>query len=286
MDVLNEPKKGRRRSKADTMEQASHGRSGAGNQTATGSWRSVHLASRVRSNGGKRGKGTAEHRRRDGHPKNRIGVSGSQKGRGRVAGSGGKANTWLQGSRSGHADPGSGGRSGGLDSRVDGLALINGENLYHFEGCGLDYVWLYNGFEYRDTQRGRVVRIRNLDGLHAAIARWVVNNPNKLRGQEVRFLRSMLGVSQEGLGKLLGQSRASVARWEGNRNKAIPPGSDHWLRVVYTKKAEGDTAVCQLVDLLTKLDEIKHGKSSRREARFADGKIGWRETPLLVANCG
>lgn len=166
---------------------------------------------------------------------------------------------------------------------MDGLTVIDGDSLYHFQDCGLDYIWLCNGFEYRDTPRGRMVKIRNLDGLHAAIGRWVVNNPNKLRGQEVRFLRSMLGVSQEGLGDLLRQSRATVARWEGNRNKAIPPGSDHWLRVVYTKKAEGDFAVCKLIDLLTQLDELKHGKARRREARFSDGKIGWRETAVA---CG
>lgn len=159
---------------------------------------------------------------------------------------------------------------------MDGLVVIDGGNMYHFKECGLDYVWLRNGFEFRDSSRGRLVKVNNVDKLHAAIARWIVRNPARLRGQEVRFLRSMLGLSQEGLGKLLCQSRASIARWEGSRTKAIPQGSDHWLRIVYAKKAEGDKGVCRLVALLTDLDELKHGKVQIREARFRDGDVGWR----------
>lgn len=162
---------------------------------------------------------------------------------------------------------------------MDGLAVIDGEGMHHYKDCGLDYVWLRNGFEYRDTSHGRLVRIHDMAGLHAAIARWIVLNPARLRGQEVRFLRSMLRLSQEGFGKLLDQSRATVARWEGEPNKAITVSSDRWLRVVYAKRAEGDDAVCKLVDLLTELDELKNGRGAVREARFKDdARQGWSES--------
>lgn len=157
--------------------------------------------------------------------------------------------------------------------------MIDGDGMHHYRDCGLDYVWLRNGFEYRDSPHGRLVKINDRDGLHGAIARWIVTNPARLRGQEVRFLRSMLGLSQEGFGKLLDQSRASVARWEGEPDKAITAGSDRWLRVVYAKRAEGDNAVCKLVDLLTELDELKNGKGAVREARFKDdARDGWSES--------
>ena len=158
---------------------------------------------------------------------------------------------------------------------MDGLVVIQGDAMHHFTACGLDYVWLKNGFDYRDSARGRSIRINDLDGLHAAIARWIVQSPARIRGQEVKFLRSMLKLSQEGLGKALGQSRASVARWEGEPNKAIPRASDHWLRVVYAKKAQGDREMCKLVDLLVELDEMKHGRNAIREARFEDEAVGW-----------
>ena len=166
-----------------------------------------------------------------------------------------------------------------MDRRVDGLALIQGDQMHHFTDCGLDYVWLCNGFEYRDTPRGRLVRIHNLDGLHAAIGRWIVRNPMRLRGQEVRFLRSMMKLSQAGLADLLGQSRASVARWEGEPNKVIPPGTDHWLRVVYTKTADGDAELSRIVSLLMNLDELTHGPKASRSASFAEKAESWKAAP-------
>jgi DNA-binding transcriptional regulator YiaG len=186
--------------------------------------------------------------------------------------------------RSGDVDRTPRRRVGSMDDRVDGLAVIAGDEMYHYAECGLDYVWLRNGFEYRDTPRGRLVKINDVNGLHAAIAKWIVINPARLRGQEVRFLRSMLSLSQEGFGKLLRQSRPTIARWEGDKNKIIPQGSDDWLRLVYMKKTEGDAAVCKLMDLLTELDELKNGRQSAREARFNDDKTkGWSESRLAVA---
>jgi len=162
---------------------------------------------------------------------------------------------------------------------MDGLAVIDGGRMYHYKEVGLEYVWLRNGFECRDTPRGRSVRIHDRDGLHAAIGRWIVASPARLRGKEVRFLRSLLNLSQEGLGKLLRQSRATIARWEGEPEKAIPNGSEDWLRVVYAKKAEGNNAVCKLVDLLTEMDELKNGKAAVRDARFSDDcGQGWQES--------
>jgi DNA-binding transcriptional regulator YiaG len=162
-----------------------------------------------------------------------------------------------------------------VDGRVDGLAVIDGGGMYQYKEVGLDYVWLRNGFDYRDTPRGRLVRVHDRDGLHAAIARWIVNNPGRLRGQEVRFLRSMLGLSQDAFGKLVRQSRPTIARWEANPQKAIPSGSDDWLRMVYIKKAEGDVAVCRLMDLLVEFDKRSHRNSDLREALFKDNNGKW-----------
>lgn len=156
--------------------------------------------------------------------------------------------------------------------------------MYHFTASGLDYVWLLNGFEPRETPRGTSIQINDLEGLHKVIAKWIVSNPARLRGQEVRFLRSMLGLSQEGLARTLSQSRATVARWEGEPQKAIPSTCDKWLRVVYASKTAGDRDVCKLVDLLIDLDEQKHGD---REAQFEDRKAGWRsKLDPDLATCG
>ena len=56
------------------------------------------------------------------------------------------------------------------------------------------------------TFRGRAARV---------IANWIVQQRHTLRGQEVRFLRSLLDLSQAGLGEVLGVSRPTVARLGG-----------------------------------------------------------------------
>jgi DNA-binding transcriptional regulator YiaG len=101
---------------------------------------------------------------------------------------------------------------------VDGLEIaVNHHGMHHYTNCGLDYVWLVNGFEYVETPQGRGVRIHDLDGLLKAIADRVISSPARLRGQEVRFLRSMLDLSQDGFARVLGQTRPSVARREASR---------------------------------------------------------------------
>ena len=144
--------------------------------------------------------------------------------------------------------------------------------MRHYTNCGLDYVWLSNGFAYVETPQGRGVRIHDLDGLLRAIAERVIRAPDRLRGQEVRFLRSMLDVSQDGLARVLGQARPGVARWEGQRDKPIPGASDRALRLFYAAQASGGDAVKRLSDLLKELDETRDGD---REECFTDDD-GWR----------
>jgi DNA-binding transcriptional regulator YiaG len=156
---------------------------------------------------------------------------------------------------------------------VDGLEIaVNHHGMHHYTNCGLDYVWLVNGFEYVETPQGRGVRIHDLDGLLKAIADRVISSPARLRGQEVRFLRSMLDLSQDGFARVLGQTRPSVARWEGQPDKPIPGASDRALRLFYAAQAAGNKAPKRVSDLLKELDEIQKGA---REERFTDAD-GWR----------
>ena len=139
---------------------------------------------------------------------------------------------------------------------MDGLVVIEGDGMHNYTDCGLDYVWLRNGFEYRDTARGRLVRVNDTNGLHAAIARWIVSSPGRLRGQEVRFLRSMLGLSQEGLGKLLRESRATVDAGGGSRRHA----RDEYDRKGRRAERFGDRAHGKGERETTELGRSKHAR--------------------------
>ena len=69
---------------------------------------------------------------------------------------------------------------------------------FHYTTSGLDYVYLANGFRLIEGEYGAGYSIDDLDGLHNVMAHHVIASPARLRGQEVRFLRSMLDISQAG----------------------------------------------------------------------------------------
>ncbi len=126
---------------------------------------------------------------------------------------------------------------------------------YLYTGCGLDYVYLINGYHLHDTEYGQGVSIDDADGLHRTIAREVVTRRQRLRGQEVRFLRALLDLSQGALARKLGTTRASVARWEAKPHTAIPQSADRLLRVLHAQ-TDGPDLVLQVLDLLEEMDEL------------------------------
>jgi len=129
---------------------------------------------------------------------------------------------------------------------------------YHYTGCGLDYVYLLNGYTLHKTAHGTGVSIKDAKQLHERIALDVIGRPHPLRGQEVRFLRGMLHLSQEGLARILRQRRGSVARWEAAQEKVIPGAADTALRMFYALKAGGHEVAQKLVELLQEIDELEH----------------------------
>ena len=62
--------------------------------------------------------------------------------------------------------------------------------MLQYKGCGLDNVYLANGYERRTTNSGiEVVHIEDRVGLHRTIALTVAMNPLHIDGAEFRFLR-------------------------------------------------------------------------------------------------
>ena len=107
--------------------------------------------------------------------------------------------------------------------------------LYHYTECGLDYVFLVNGFVVHDTGYGPAVEVGHADRLDRQIAEAIIDHQGPLTGQEVRFLRGLLDLTQAELGDLLGKDAQSVARWERSKT-AIPPTEDRALRQIYLEE--------------------------------------------------
>lgn len=129
---------------------------------------------------------------------------------------------------------------------------------FHYTACGLDNVWLENGYAVKQTKHGEAVAINDVDGLHKLIALQLVDKPGRLSGQEFRFLRVQLGLSQEAMGQLLDFSENAVSLWE--RKNAVPVTCDKWLRVCVLVKFAGKTKLSDAIERIKTVHQLVYQK--------------------------
>lgn len=142
--------------------------------------------------------------------------------------------------------------------------------MFHYTDCGLDNVYLANGFSRVDGDYGEGYTIQDTPGLHKAIGLWLTDLPKGLTGAELRFFRLELEMTQRDLAGVLGATEQSVRRWEKARDAAVPGSADRLLRALYREYVNGDGSVRRMVDRLASLDEVEHAC-----ARFRDTRNGW-----------
>ncbi len=130
--------------------------------------------------------------------------------------------------------------------------------MLHYTMCGLDNVWLKNGYVVRDTPYGKAVAVRHAEQLHQMLAMKLVKKPGKLTGKELRFLRVQLGLTQEGLAKLLGVTEQSVSLWE--RRGKVPRSGDAMTRFYFMARHEGDVTISQAIDRVKTVEKMVHQK--------------------------
>lgn len=93
----------------------------------------------------------------------------------------------------------------------------------HYTMCGLDDIYLMNGFTQRQTGNGAGISISNIDGLHQAIGLALVTDKKALTPKELRFLRKEMNLTQAELAQRLGLSDQQVARWEKGESEISGP---------------------------------------------------------------
>ena len=132
--------------------------------------------------------------------------------------------------------------------------------LYHYVDSGLDNVYLRSGYTFHETPYGRGISIQDTEGLHRAIGESIVNNPSRLNGAELRFIRLEMELTQKCLADLIETTEQNIGRWEKDRKKNIQGPVDRMLRALYLEYIGGDGSVRRMVDRLAQLDHTEKGK--------------------------
>lgn len=142
---------------------------------------------------------------------------------------------------------------------------------YHYRESGLDNVYIENGYTVHNTPYGEGISIQDTEGLNKAIGRWIVREPNRISGAELRFLRFEMELTQSALAGLLGSMEQNVRNWEKARKRPIPGSADRLLRALYTEYVDGRSDVRRMVTRLAELDCVDISN-----VRFRETEKGWQ----------
>ena len=150
---------------------------------------------------------------------------------------------------------------------------------YHYTECGLDYVWLLNGFETVETGYGPAVHVENVEGLHRMIGEHVVGLDRPLAGPEVRFLRESMELSQRELGELLGLRDGQQIMKVENGRRALRAAADQSLRAMYLEHEHSDFRLEVRRLLVALRDARAHGARESKvptPLELEAGEHAWR----------
>lgn len=146
---------------------------------------------------------------------------------------------------------------------------MKANNMYHYTACGLDNIYLRNGFVIKETPSGTTVSIHNLDGLHKAIANNIITKDSPINGKEFKFLRIEMDLSQSAIGALMEKSDQTIAKWEKGEIP-VPRLADTAIRNLYSESAEKGP----IQGLLTKLKDLDR-KYHETMIQLEEAEGGW-----------
>lgn len=143
-----------------------------------------------------------------------------------------------------------------------------------YRGCGLDGIYLCNGYEIEEVDGERFTHVQDREGLHKVIALNLVEHRKTLSPKEIKFIRVAIDHTQSSLAKALGVTSQTVARWEKGQVE-IPGPADRMLRVMVMVAMLPEEELAKLINDLTELlDKIDESNVVPLQFRHDDE---WRE---------
>ena len=154
---------------------------------------------------------------------------------------------------------------------------------YHYRGCGLDGIYLLNGYHPEEHDGELHVSVTDMEGLHRAIGRHLVMHRKVLAPKEIRFLRKTMDLTQTELAQRLGNNSQTVARWEKGEFQ-MPGPEEKLLRAIFLASLLPEKELATLRDLLAnqlaELDELDQFDSPRAQFQLFGE---WREEEVAYA---
>lgn len=142
------------------------------------------------------------------------------------------------------------------------------KKTYHYTECGLDNVYLMNGYA---IDKDGSLFIEDIHGLHKLIGTKIVFQQRKLKSKEIRFIRHYMDLSQKVFGELLGVDYQTVLRWETGRI-VIPRTADKFLKVLFNEFLDPESKARNVIDEISDLDNNREDRielSHRKEWKEA-----------------
>ena len=152
------------------------------------------------------------------------------------------------------------------------------EQPLHYTACGLDNVYLLDGFKRETIDGEEYLTIQDLDGLWKAIGLHLVTTRKALAPKEIRFLRQHMKMTQAELGARLRVSDQTVARWEKDQCDKDGP-ADRMLRVLFlgspVAQPEGNELLREIIKLL---DDLQERDESKQKADVFERDKQWQDS--------
>lgn len=153
--------------------------------------------------------------------------------------------------------------------------------MYHYTTCGLDNVWLQNGYTVKQTAYGQAVAVVDADALHAMLAIRITEKPGRLSGKEFRFLRTMMCLSQLSLAAMVGVTEQALSLWE--RTGKVPKSGDALVRMLILEKLKGDGKMSEVINRVNTVERLVNQQIVARARQHKWTARAQAEKPELLA---
>ena len=111
---------------------------------------------------------------------------------------------------------------------------------FHYTECGLDNVHIGGMVVAVDDVGEEVYKIPNILGLHKTIAYCIITADQGISPQELRFLRTEMGLTQAELGQLVKKDHQTIGRWE-RAERPIDGNAELVIRMVAAERLDINT---------------------------------------------